>query len=61
MKKAASHPRSDTAASVLDVLRLGREALGVGAPLAEIAAIAPRRAAACFLTARTGEKFLLTA
>lgn len=51
------YPRSDTAASVLDVLRLGCEALGVAERCsAEIAAIAPQ-GRGFTLTARTGEKF----
>ncbi len=50
------YPRSDTAASVLDVLRLGCEALGVEERCsAEIAAIAPQ-GHGFRLTARTGEK-----
>ena len=51
------YPRSDTAASVLDVLRLGCEALGVAERCsAEIAAIAPQ-GRGFTITARTGEKF----
>ena len=51
------YPRSDTAASVLDVLRLGCEALGVEERCStEIAAIAPQ-GRGFTLTARTGEKF----
>ena len=51
------YPRSDTAASVLDVLRLGCEALGVEERCStEIAAVAPQ-SRGFILTARTGEKF----
>ena len=51
------YPRSDTAASVLDVLRLGCEALGVEERCStEIAAIAPQ-GRGFILTARTGETF----
>ena len=51
------YPRSDTAASVLDVLRLGCEALGIEERCStEIAAVAPQ-SRGFILTARTGEKF----
>lgn len=50
------YPRSDTAASVLDVLRLGCEALGVEERCSvEITGIAPQGHGFA-LTARTGEK-----
>ena len=53
------YPRSDTAASVLDVLRLGCEALGVEERCsAEIAAIAPQ-GHGFSLTVRTGEKLFV--
>lgn len=51
------YPRSDTAASVLDVLRLGCEALGIEECCStEIAAVAPQ-SRGFILTARTGETF----
>ena len=51
------YPRSDTAASVLDVLRLGCEALGIEERCStEIAAVAPQ-SRGFILTARTGETF----